>query len=199
MLATLALSILTEQLAVTKSTLTGGWNGLFVDRVNIKIGDLTLLDLSGDFNFFYLILFISFITYLILNYLENNKIGKVLRGIRENENRMLAMGYKTSFYKTVAFGVSGSVAALAGALYAAHANFISPSIAGVLFSTEVVVWVAIGGRYSLLGAFAGGIIVSFLSNYLSTITPQYWQLFLGIIFIITIIFFKDGLAGIFKK
>ena len=198
-LATLALSILTEQLAVTKSTLTGGWNGLFVDRINIKVGDFTLLDLSGDVKFFYLILFISLIIYLILNYLENNKIGKVLRGIRENENRMLAMGYKTSFYKTVAFGVSGSVAALAGALYAAHASFISPSIAGVLFSTEVVVWVAIGGRYSLLGAFTGGIIVSFLSSYLSTITPQYWQLFLGIIFIVTIIFFKDGLAGIFKK
>jgi urea transport system permease protein len=88
---------------------------------------------------------------------------------------------------------------LAGALYATHANFISPSVAGVLFSTEVVVWVAIGGRYSLLGAFAGGIIVSFLSNYLSTITPEYWQLFLGIVFIITIIFFKDGLAGIFKS
>ena len=99
----------------------------------------------------------------------------------------------------MAFGISGAFAALAGALYATHANFISPSVAGVLFSTEVVVWVAIGGRYSLLGAFAGGIIVSFLSNYLSTITPEYWQLFLGIVFIITIIFFKDGLAGIFKS
>ena len=88
---------------------------------------------------------------------------------------------------------------MAGALYATHANFIYPSVAGVLFSTEVVVWVAIGGRYSLLGAFIGGIVVSFLSNYLSTLTPQYWQLFLGIVFIITIIFFKDGLAGIFNQ
>jgi urea transport system permease protein len=198
-LATLALSILTEQLAVTKSNLTGGWNGLFVDRINITIGDFILVDLGGDFKIFYLILVIALLSYLALNFLEKNKIGKVLKGIRENEDRMLALGYKTSFYKTLAFGISGAFAALAGALYATHANFISPSVAGVLFSTEVVVWVAIGGRYSLLGAFAGGIIVSFLSNYLSTITPEYWQLFLGIVFIITIIFFKDGLAGIFKS
>lgn len=198
-LATLALSILTEQLAVTKSNLTGGWNGLFVDRINITIGDFTLVDLGGDFKIFYLILVIALLSYLALHFLEKNKIGKVLKGIRENEDRMLALGYKTSFYKTLAFGISGAFAALAGALYATHANFISPSVAGVLFSTEVVVWVAIGGRYSLLGAFAGGIIVSFLSNYLSTITPEYWQLFLGIVFIITIIFFKDGLAGIFKS
>ena len=198
-LATLALSILTEQLAVTKSNLTGGWNGLFVDRINITIGDFILVDLGGDFKIFYLILAIALLSYLALNFLEKNKIGKVLKGIRENEDRMLALGYKTSFYKTLAFGISGAFAALAGALYATHANFISPSVAGVLFSTEVVVWVAIGGRYSLLGAFAGGIIVSFLSNYLSTITPEYWQLFLGIVFIITIIFFKDGLAGIFKS
>lgn len=198
-LATLALSILTEQLAVTKSNLTGGWNGLFVDRINITVGDFILVDLGGDFKIFYLILVIALLSYLALNFLEKNKIGKVLKGIRENEDRMLALGYKTSFYKTLAFGISGAFAALAGALYATHANFISPSVAGVLFSTEVVVWVAIGGRYSLLGAFTGGIIVSFLSNYLSTITPEYWQLFLGIVFIITIIFFKDGLAGIFKS
>lgn len=198
-LATLALSILTEQLAVTKSNLTGGWNGLFVDRININLANHNLLDLNGDFKIFYLILVVALIIYLILNYFENHKIGKVLRGIRENEDRMMALGYKISFYKTLAFGISGAIASVAGALYAIHASFISPSIAGVLFSTEVVVWVAIGGRFSLLGAFLGGISVSLLSNYLSTVTPQYWQLFLGIAFIITIIFFKDGLAGIFKN
>ena len=82
-LATLALSILTEQLAVTKSNFTGGWNGLFVDRINIHLGEINLLELGGDVKIFYLILFISLIVYLFLNYLETQKIGKVLRGIRE--------------------------------------------------------------------------------------------------------------------
>ena len=65
----------------------------------------------------------------------------------------------------------------------------------MLFSTEVVVWVAIGGRNSLLGALLGGILVATLSNYLSTITPEYWQLVLGLIFIVVIVFFTGGIAG----
>ena len=67
-------------------------------------------------------------------------------------------------------------------LYGTHANFVAPSLAGVLFSTEVVVWVAIGGRNSLLGALLGGVLVASLSNYLSAIVPRYWQLALGVLF-----------------
>jgi ABC-type branched-subunit amino acid transport system permease subunit len=65
----------------------------------------------------------------------------------------------------------------------------------VLFSTEVVVWVAIGGRMSLLGALVGGVLVASLSNYLSAVAPDTWQLVLGVIFILVIMFFKRGLAG----
>jgi ABC-type branched-subunit amino acid transport system permease subunit len=76
---------------------------------------------------------------------------------------------------------------------------VSPSLAGVTFSTEVVVWVAIGGRLSLLGALIGGLLVAALSNYLSAISPQYWQLALGFIFIVVIVFSKNGLAGAFTN
>ncbi len=93
------------------------------------------------------------------------------------------------------FALSGAVACLAGALYGTHANFVAPSLGGVLFSTEVVVWVAIAGRASLLAALLGGILVASLSNYLSTITPEYWQLVLGLIFIAVIVFLKGGIAG----
>jgi ABC-type branched-subunit amino acid transport system permease subunit len=93
--------------------------------------------------------------------------------------------------------LSGAIAGLAGGLYASHSNFVSPSLAGVLFSTEVVVWVALGGRLSLFGALAGGVLVSALSNYLSSIAPQYWQLIVGLVFICVIVFFKQGLAGLF--
>ena len=67
---------------------------------------------------------------------------------------------RTPLYKTAAFALSGAIACLAGALYGTHASFVAPSLAGVLFSTEVVVWVAIGGRDSLLGALLGGILVA---------------------------------------
>ena len=69
----------------------------------------------------------------------------------------------------------------------------------MLFSTEVIVWVAIGGRNSLIGSLTGGILVASLSNYLNSITPEYWQLIIGIIFIIVIILFRGGLAGGVEK
>jgi ABC-type branched-subunit amino acid transport system permease subunit len=127
--------------------------------------------------------------------LRHSPFGKILVGIRENEDRMVALGVRTPLYKTGAFALSGAIACLAGAFYGTHANFVAPSLAGVLFSTEVVVWVAIGGRNSLLGALLGGILVASLSNYLSAVMPRYWQLALGILFVLVIVYLRGGIAG----
>lgn len=194
-LITLALSIIVEQLAVSQSEITGGYNGLFVERMAVPLGPFGELPLSGDIASYYAVLVIVPLLYFGLVAITRSSFGKVLVGVRENEDRMTALGYNVSFYKTAAFALSGTLAGLAGALYATHAGFVSPSLAGVTFSTEVVVWVAIGGRLSLLGALAGGVLVSALSNYLSSISPQYWQLALGFIFILVIMFSRDGLAG----
>lgn len=195
-LVTLALSIITEQIAVSQSQITGGWNGMFVDRMSLGLGPLGEVSLYQDSAAFYFVLPLVALVYFGVRALSVSRFGKVLVGLRENEDRMLALGYNVSFYKTVAFSLSGAIAGLAGALYATHANFVSPSLAGVLFSTEVVVWVALGGRLSLLGALMGGVVVSALSNYLSAVTPQYWQLIVGVVFIVVIVFFKEGLAGV---
>jgi urea transport system permease protein len=198
-LVTLALSIIAEQVAVSQSQVTGGWNGLYVDRMALTFGPVGTISLSDDTPVFYFILVLVIGIYLFLRRLTTSKLGKVLVGIRENEDRLTALGYDVSLYKTVAFALSGGVAGLAGALYATHASFVSPSLGGVLFSTQVVVWVAIGGRASLLGALTGGIIVSSLTNYLSAIIPDYWQLALGFIFMVVIVFFKRGLAGLMES
>jgi urea ABC transporter permease protein UrtC len=198
-LITLALSIIVEQLAVSQSEITGGYNGLFVDRMALGLGPFGEIPLTGDVASYYAVLVVVPILYFGLKALLQSSFGKILVGIRENEDRMTALGYNVSFYKTAAFALSGALAGLAGALYATHAGFVSPSLAGVTFSTEVVVWVAIGGRLSLLGALTGGVIVSALSNYLSSISPQYWQLALGFIFILVIMFSRDGIAGAFAN
>jgi urea ABC transporter permease protein UrtC len=195
-LITLALSIITEQIAVSQSQITGGWNGMFVDRISLGFGPLGEVPLYQDVAAYYFVLPVVALVYFATRALTVARFGKILVGIRENEDRMVALGYTVSSYKTVAFALSGSIAGLAGGLYATHSNFVSPSLAGVLFSTEVVVWVALGGRLSLLGALIGGVVVSALSNYLSSVTPQYWQLIVGLIFIAVIVFFKDGLAGL---
>jgi len=198
-LVTLALSIIVEQMAVSQSEVTGGWNGMFVDRMSLWLGPIGTISLYDDAAIYYFILPTLAVVYFALSALKRSRFGKILVGVRENEDRMSALGYNVAFYKTAVFTISGALAGFAGALYATHSNFVSPSLAGVLFSTEVVVWVAIGGRLSLFGALAGGVLVAALSNFLSSISPQYWQLALGFIFILVIVFFKGGLAGAFTN
>jgi urea transport system permease protein len=194
-IVTLALSIIVEQLAVSQSQITGGWNGMFIDRMSLTFGPLGEISLFDDAPIYYLVLAVLAAAFALLKSLSRSPFGKLLVGVRENEDRLQALGVRTPLYKTAAFALSGAIACLAGALYGTHANFVAPSLAGVLFSTEVVVWVAIGGRDSLLGALLGGILVASLSNYLSAIMPGYWQLALGILFVLVILFLKGGVAG----
>jgi urea transport system permease protein len=199
--ATLALSIIVEQTVKSFSSITGGWNGLYVDRMTLTFGSLLEVSLFDDVPMYYTILAVVIVVYLVVAAVMRARFGKIVVGVRENEDRMLALGFNVPAYKTLVFGLSGLLAGLAGAFYATHANFAHPSNAGVLFSTQVVIWVAIGGRRSLVGAFAGAIIVASLSNYLSSIKAiqNYWPLFQGLIFIAVIILFREGLAGAFES
>jgi urea ABC transporter permease protein UrtC len=198
-IVTLALSIIVEQLAVSQSQITGGWNGMFIDRMSLTFGPLGEVSLYDDAPIYYVVLAVVAATFALLKWLSRATFGKLLVGIRENEDRLIALGVRTALYKTSAFALSGAIACLAGAFYGTHANFVAPSLAGVLFSTEVVVWVAIGGRGYLLGAFLGGVLVASLANYLSAIIPRYWQLALGVIFVLVIVFLKGGIAGAIAK
>jgi ABC-type branched-subunit amino acid transport system permease subunit len=195
--ATLALSIIVEQTVKSFSNITGGWNGLYVDRMTLTFGPMLELSLFDDTPMYYTILIVVMAVYVLVVMIMRSRFGKILIGIRENEDRMLALGFRVPAFKTLAFGLSGLLAGLAGSLYATHASFAHPSNAGVLFSTQVVIWVAIGGRHSLLGAFCGAIIVASLSNYLSSIEAiqDYWPLIQGLIFIAFIVLFREGLVG----
>jgi urea transport system permease protein len=198
-LVTLAVSIMVEQVTVSQSQVTGGYNGMFVPRMSLNFGTGTQMELSSDVAIYYVVLPVVAAVYFLLVWVLARPFGKVLVGIRENEDRAISLGFNASLYKTAAFALSGAVACLAGALYGTHANFVSPSLAGVLFSTQVVVWVAIGGRESLLGALLGAVVVAALSNYLTAITPEYWQLVIGIIFVVVVVAAKGGVAGAIER
>ena len=194
-IVTLALSIIVEQLAVSQSQITGGWNGMFIQRMSLTFGPLGEVSLFDDAPIYYVVLLVVVAIFALVKGLSRASFGKLLVGIRENEDRLIALGVRTPLYKTAAFALSGAIACLAGALYGTHASFVAPSLAGVLFSTEVVVWVAIGGRASLLGALLGGILVASLSNYLSAVVPRYWQLALGVLFVLVVVYLRGGVAG----
>jgi urea ABC transporter permease protein UrtC len=194
-LVTLAISTIVYVIANSQSGLTGGFNGMYVDRATLSLFGVLDLSLKGDLAMYYVAFAVTLLAYLGFRFLQWSAFGQVLVSIRENEDRTRALGYNTAMYKTVAFAISGAVAAVAGGFYATDTGFVSPSLGGVLFSTSVVVWVAVGGRGYFIGALIGAIGISVLSNALNSLIPEYWQLILGVLFVLVIVFFRRGLIG----
>jgi len=102
-------------------------------------------------------------------WLLGTHFGRVLTAIRDNENRVRFLGYNPAAFKIAAFAFGGLMSGLSGALYTLHLGTISPAMIGVTFSIELVVWVALGGRNSLLGA-VGGLVLGLIENFLGVIS-----------------------------
>jgi urea transport system permease protein len=133
--------------------------------------------------------------YLLCRWITRTRAGKVLIAIRDSETRALFSGYSPARYKLFVFVVSAVLAGVAGALYVPQVGIITPAKIGVLPSIEMVVWVAAGGRGTLVGAVAGAIGVNWIQSWLTTSYPDLWLLFLGGLFMGVVLFFPDGLSG----
>ena len=123
----------------------------------------------------------------------------VLKGIRDQEDRLRFLGYRVENYKLCAFVVSAILAGIAGALYVPQVGIINPGEFAPLKSIEVVVWVALGGRGTLFGAILGGVIVNLAKSYFTVNFPEIWLYFLGGLFVLVTIFLPNGLVGVIKK
>jgi urea ABC transporter permease protein UrtC len=128
--------------------------------------------------------------------LVHTKFGKILTAIRDNENRVLALGYNTAMYKTFLFAFAGALAGLAGGLYVAANRVCGSQYLSVPFSIEAVIWVAVGGRGTLLGSVAGAILVGFAQSFISSAFPFYWPIILGALFVLVVLFLPRGLAPV---
>jgi urea transport system permease protein len=133
--------------------------------------------------------------YLLCRLIVRSPAGKVLVAIRDSETRVLFSGYSPAAYKLFVFTVSAVLAGAAGALYVPQVGIITPAKIGVLPSIEMVVWVAVGGRGTLLGAVIGAVGINWLQSLLTTSYPDVWLLVLGGLFIGVVLFFPDGLVG----
>ncbi|PYN94099.1 MAG: urea ABC transporter permease subunit UrtC [Candidatus Rokuibacteriota bacterium] len=133
--------------------------------------------------------------YALCRWITQSRAGKVLVAIRDSETRVLFSGYAPANYKLFVFVVSAVLAGVAGALYAPQVGIITPAKMGVLPSIEMVVWVAAGGRGTLVGAVLGAFGVNWIQSWLTTSYPDLWLLFLGALFMGVVLFFPDGVAG----
>jgi len=135
------------------------------------------------------------VSYVVCRWITRSRAGKILVAIRDSETRVLFSGYSPARFKLFVFVVSAVLAGVAGALYAPQVGIITPAKIGVLPSIEMVVWVAAGGRGTLVGAMAGAVGVNWMQSWLTTSYPDVWLLFLGGLFMGVVLFFPDGVAG----
>ena len=133
--------------------------------------------------------------FLLCRWITRTRAGKVLVAIRDSETRVLFSGYAPANYKLFVFVVSAVLAGVSGALYAPQVGIITPAKMGVLPSIEMVVWVAAGGRGTLIGAVVGAFGVNWIQSWLTTSYPDLWLLFLGALFMSVVLFFPDGVVG----
>lgn len=136
---------------------------------------------------------------LISRFLVNSRFGKLLIAIRDGENRTRFIGYDPVLIKTVVFALSALFSGLAGALFIPQVGIISPSMMGIGPSVEMTIWVAVGGRATLIGAVLGAILVNIAKSLLSETYPDVWLYLLGALFIGVVLFFPNGILGLVRK
>lgn len=135
-------------------------------------------------------------TYLLCRWLTSTKFGLIQRAIRDSENRVLFSGYATSQYKLFVFVLCAVISALGGALFVPQVGIINPSEMAPEKSLEAVVWVAVGGRGTLVGPILGALGVNWLKSMATHKAPEYWLYILGGLFIIVVLFMPKGIVGL---
>jgi len=137
--------------------------------------------------------------YLLCRWIVHSPAGKVLVAIRDSETRVLFCGYSPAAFKLFVFTVSAALAGVAGGLYVGQVGIITPARIGVLPSIEMIIWVAVGGRGTLIGPVVGAFGVNWLQSLLTTHYPDLWILVLGGMFVAVVLFVPDGIVGTAQK
>jgi urea transport system permease protein len=136
------------------------------------------------------------IIYLVCKWLTRTKLGLVQRAIRDSENRVLFSGYSTAHFKLFIFIFAAIIASIAGVLYVPQVGIINPSEMSTDKSLEAVVWVAVGGRGTLIGPVIGAFTVNAMKSWATRAYPDLWLLFLGLSFILVTVFMPKGIVGL---
>ncbi|MCX8116176.1 MAG: urea ABC transporter permease subunit UrtC, partial [Burkholderiaceae bacterium] len=124
------------------------------------------------------------------------KVGRVLTAIRDQESRLLFLGYRTLYYKLFVWTTAAVMSGIAGALYVPQVGIINPSEFSPANSIETIIWVAVGGRGTLVGAALGAGLVNFAKSWFTVAWPEFWLYFLGLLFVLVTLFLPRGLMGL---
>jgi branched-chain amino acid transport system permease protein len=184
----------------------GGSDGAYINvKPEIALGQLTILDLGNRVNFYYFCLGSMVVAYLLLLWLARAPFGRVLQGIRFNEERMGALGFNTYSHKLLSFVIAGAIAGFAGALFATIDGYVSPDLFGWRESGTAIMMVVLGGVGTLFGPILGALLYAGLEEALKTASlvgpfvADHWSLYLGAILIAAVLAAPRGLAQLFAR
>jgi urea transport system permease protein len=173
--------------------LINGTNGLKTDT-SVFFGQE--VGSAGTQELFYIITVVMLaLIYALCRWITSGRFGRLLVAIRDDENRVRFSGYDPTWFKVLVFALSGTIAGIAGALYTVQSGIVSPQYMDIAFSIEMVIWVAVGGRATLVGAVIGALLVNWARALLSESFPEVWLFFQGALFLLVVTVLPEGIVG----
>lgn len=183
-------------LIVGQQGYTGGVNGITdlrtLDGWDIRTDHAKLI-------LYYVGVFLLLICLLLVRFVRHSKLGRILRAMRDQEDRVRFSGYNVANFKIFIFAFSAALAGIGGALFTLEVGFMSPTFVGIVPSIEMVIYCAVGGRNSLVGAVYGTLVVNWARTSFSETMPELWTFAMGALFIGIVLFLPGGLASLYQN
>lgn len=193
---TQALVVILTILLVAQQGYTGGANGI-TDLRTLKGWNINSDDARIMLYFITASLVLAVI--VLAKWLLNSKFGRILIAIRDREDRVRFSGYDVASFKAFVFCIAAVFSAIGGAMFTLQEGFMSPSLIGIIPSIEFVIFAAVGGRLSLIGAVYGALVIGFARVLFAEAYPELWLFLMGTVFIVVVLFLPYGLAGLYEK
>ncbi|MGZ5545952.1 MAG: urea ABC transporter permease subunit UrtC, partial [Limisphaerales bacterium] len=175
---------------------TGGRNGI-TDLRTLLGWDIRTK--SAQYVLYFITIGLLFACIILSRWVLSSKVGRILNAMSEKEDRVRFSGYDVSIFKIFIFALAAMISGIGGALFVLQVGFISPSLVGIVPSIEFVIFAAVGGKKSLLGAVYGTLLVNAGKSLFSENFPQLWLFAMGGLFIFVVVLMPNGLAGLWSQ
>jgi len=193
---TQAVALILTVLIIGQQGYTGGVNGM-TDLKTLLGWDIRTD--SAKYILYYLCALLLLGSIALCLWVQKSKLGTLLLAMRDKEDRVRFSGYDVAMFKVFVFCLAAALSGIGGALFTLQVGFMSPSFVGIVPSIEMVIYAAVGGRMSLVGAVYGALLVNFGKTYFSESFPDLWLFLMAGLFIGVTMAFPDGLAGVWEK
>jgi urea transport system permease protein len=191
---TQAVCLILTVLIIGRQGYTGGVNG--ITDLKTLLGWDIRTDSAKTILYFVNVVLI-FAAIFLCRWIQSTKLGTLLLAMRDKEDRVRFSGYDVAMFKVFAFCLAAALAGIGGAMFTLQVGFMSPSLVGIVPSIEMVIFAAVGGRLSLIGAVYGSLLVNFGKTYFSEAFPELWLFLMAALFIGVVLAFPNGLAGLY--